>query len=286
MATRLFLAICLMLSAASRAAADRAAELKKLVADYEAELKEFYDRDVPGSPAGKIDWYKSYPRWKYLPRIVALAEADPTDVTALEACKVIVGQNGQINIGCEWKPLFDAEKMAWRIIKEQQLTEKDCSELCLIAAFRRSPTREAFLREMASRANLPGQARAFATLGLAEYLAGRSEDAEVGGYAAWWSKPENEYFAFLRTQLADEWIKYATVVDPESFRAESIDLFRRVLKEYADVPVTITAPRFGNWKTIGDKSAEESPCLGASLHWRPRARLRRPRPRWQSPAAG
>jgi peroxiredoxin len=31
-------------------------------------------------------------------------------------------------------------------------------------------------------------------------------------------------------------------------------LFRRILKEYADVPVEITGARFSGWKTVGDKA--------------------------------
>jgi peroxiredoxin len=113
---------------------------------------------------------------------------------------------------------------------------------------------------MADRADVPGHARAFATLALAEYLAQRSAEAEAGGVAAW-SKPENEYFEFLRTQIADEWMEYSKVDDPEPFRTESIQLFRRVLDKYADVPVTITAPGFRDLKTIGDKARKSLHAL-------------------------
>lgn len=254
---RFLLLVGLLLSAMPQAGADdRADALEKLLADFETVQAEFHARDVPPSPTERIGWYKSYPRWIYLPRIVALAEANPGDATALAASKWIVEQP----MGPSWKPIFDAEQTAWRIIKEQQLTEEECSRLCLLAAGRQSPTREAFLRDMASRTDLPGNAQAFAALALAEYLAQRSEEAEAGGYAAW-PKPEDEHAEFLRTQLAEEWIAYATVADPESFRRESSELFRRVLAEYADVPVTITAPGFRDLKTIGDKARKSLHAL-------------------------
>ena len=241
-------------------AADRAAELETLLANFEAAQTEFYAREVSirSTPAEQIAFYKSYPRWTYLPKILAIAEAEPSDATALAASKWIIEQAGPRGVGNQWKPLFAAEQTAWRIIKEQRLPEEDISQLCMIAAQKRSPAREAFLRDMASRADLLGNARAFATTALAKYLAQRFDECEADGSIAWWLKPKDEYFDFLRTQLADEWIEYGTVADPEPFRREGIELSRRVLDEYADVPVTMAERYFPRDVTTLGQNAKQS----------------------------
>jgi peroxiredoxin len=257
MIARIFLAMCLpALAAFLGCSADRETGAERLIAEFDAALQEFSSRGLSDhpAPAEKIARYKSSPVWTYLPRFLAFAEADPSDADALAASKWIVKQTTRM--GSPWRPLFEAEKAAWRVVEKQRLSEEEIGSLCLIAAGKRSPAREEFLRHMASRADLPGNARAFATAALAEYLAQRADEAEAGGFA-WWEKPEDEFFDFLSTQVADEFKEYGAIDDPQPFRRESIELFRRVRDKYGDVHITITSPYFRDLTTLRQR-AEKS----------------------------
>lgn len=251
---KLAAALALTLALIQTAAADdRQAKLDKLLAEYEAALTEFYAHDLSAdAPASdRVARYQAYPRWEYLPMVLAIAEDKVNDKTTLAACKLVIGETGSLSVGCQWQPLFEAEKKAWQILQNQRLDEEEIVNLCMTASDRQSPAREAFLREMATRTDLPGNASAFATLALANYLAKRFDDAENVEFTAWWRKPEDEYLAFLRTQLADEWIEYMENADAHSVRNEGIALFQRVLNDYADVPVTSMTRRFRGATTLG-----------------------------------
>jgi peroxiredoxin len=231
---------------------DRAAELARLMADYGAAEFTFLERELPENPttADRIERYKSFPHWIYFPKLLALAEAEPNDPTALAACKWIVDR-GDISISC--RPMFEADQKAWRILSKHQLTEDDILTLSSRAVRRQSPASEAFLRDMASRTDLPDNARAFATTALAEFLARRSEFAEDGGFESLIGPPEQkEYLEWATTQMADGWITFASVTDPKPFRTESIALFRHVVDEYGDVPLADSALH----ATLGEKAEQ------------------------------
>jgi peroxiredoxin len=232
-------------------AADRAAELAKLLADYEAAEAEYIERELPPNPtpAERIARYKANFLWTFFPKFLALAEAEPLDDVAKDACKWLVTGHG---LYPNWQPLYDADQKAWRILQRQQLTEEDIRELCGLATWRQSPASEAFLRDMASRTDLPGQAHAFAMVALAEFLSTRVDGIEAGGLKAAWPPPKQpqEYVEFLETQLAKQWLEFDAATDAAPLRAESIALFRRVREEYGDVPVTDSASH----DTLGQKA--------------------------------
>ena len=59
--------------------ADRLTEVEKLVAEYEAAEKKFFEAPLTNEPttAEKIRHFKAWPSWRYIPRFVELAEAKP-----------------------------------------------------------------------------------------------------------------------------------------------------------------------------------------------------------------
>ena len=61
--------------------------------------------------------------------------------------------------------------------------------------------------------------------------------------------------------VAPDWGKDLVPENTEKFKAESIELFCHVLGRYADVPVTITAPRFRNLKFLGEKASKSLHAL-------------------------
>jgi peroxiredoxin len=216
----------------------------------------YYERELPDNPtpAERIERYKAYPWWSFLPKFRALAEAEPNDATALAACKWIIERQ---NVFIQWQPMYDADQSAWRILQGQRLTEEEILQLSLRAVLRWSPASEAFLRDLAWRTDLPGNAQAYATMALAEYLAQRFDEIESGDSKAWWLEPKDEFFDFLSTQLADGWLEYRAVADRDACRREGIVLLRHVLDRYADVPLPASAPLFRGIESLGEK-AEKS----------------------------
>jgi peroxiredoxin len=108
--------------------------------------------------------------------------------------------------------------------------------------------------------DLPGDAEAFALLALAEYLGDRYELGQRGSPADW-PVPKEEFDKYMRDRIAPEWIAYASNVNIEAARAESITLFRQALDQYADTPFKLTAPGFRDLKTIGDKARKSLHAL-------------------------
>ncbi len=240
---------------------DRLAEFDKLIADFSAASESFYQerQDLKDpTPAERIESYEAYPLWSYLPKVLAVAESEPDDEAALKACQWIIENCGRC--GNNDRPIFEAEKRAWQIAAEHHRDDEAIALLCLRATQYHSPAREAFLRKMAARADLPGDAEAFALLALAEYMGDRYELGQRGSPADW-EEPEDEVQKHLRDRIAPEWIAYASNTNAEAARAESIELFRQVLDQYADTPFELTAPGFRDLKTIGDKARKSLHAL-------------------------
>jgi peroxiredoxin len=125
--------------------------------------------------------------------------------------------------------------------------------LCLVAEQYNSPAREDFLRAMAQRTDLPGDAEAYALLALAEYLGRRYEQIQTSqAFAS--NEPADEFHKFLRDRMTPQWKAYVHSGDAEALRSESIQLFHRVLDLYAETPFTLTSPGFRDLSTIGDKA--------------------------------
>jgi peroxiredoxin len=247
--------LCFLLLSGARVLADeRVAELDKLIAGFHTASESFFEERQENenpSPAERIKTYEAYPLWSYLPKVLAVAESKPDDEAALKACQWIIENCGRC--GNRDLPIYEAEKRAWQIVEKHHADDEQIALLCLRAAQYDSPAREAFLRNMASRGDLPGDAEAYALLALAEYMGDRYE-LGLSGSSAYWNEPKDDLQKHLRERIAPEWMVYASNVNAEAARAESIELFRHVLDQYADTPFTLTAPGFRDLKTIGDKA--------------------------------
>jgi peroxiredoxin len=259
---RCVLAVYLVFNVCNHVSADdRVTEFDKLVAEFdtasESYFKERQELKDP-SAAERIKGYEAYPLWSYLPKMLAVAESKPDDEAALKACQWIIDNCGRC--GNNEQPIFEAEKRALQIAAEHHSDDVAIALLCLRATQYHSPAREAFLRKLAARGDLPGDAEAFALLALAEYLGGRYELGQRGSPADW-DEPKTEFDKYMRNRIAPEWIAYASNVNIEAARAEGIELFRQVLDQYADTPFTLTAPGFRDLKKIGDKARKSLHAL-------------------------
>jgi peroxiredoxin len=249
-----FTAIAVVLCTAIPARADeREAAYQQLVADFDAARARYsaVPRDPNATPAEQIQRYEAYPLWEFLPKFVAAAEAQPDDAVALDACQWIIDACGSVGTG--EASMFAAEAKAWGILADHHADDPQLPLLCLHASIYLSPSRERFLREIATRADLPDTTRAVAQLALAEFLTKRYELAE-GRRLEPPTEPTDEVDRQFRARLAPEWLAYAAASNAAALRVEAIGMYRGVLAQYANVPFTLTAPGFRDLATIGQKA--------------------------------
>jgi thiol-disulfide isomerase/thioredoxin len=271
--------LCVLVQLAS--ADDRLVHVQKLVSEYDAAAKAYYEAPQPQELmiAEQIRSYEAWPGWQYLPRFMEVLQTQPDDEAAYQSCQWIVDR--MRNVGNAEKPMFEADEAAWKILAEHHTHREDLPMMCLRAVQYFGPAREAFLRELLARDNLPSEQRGFATIALAELLAHKYDFLEVAG-ADSRRQPRDEFAAYVKQRMHPDWGKDLIPANAAKFKSESIALFREVLDEYANIPVTITAPYFRDLKNLGEKAskslhalenltlgAEAPNIVGKDLHGQP-----------------
>ena len=241
-------------------AADRLADFEKLSSEYTAAEKAFYERPETENPttADNVRGYESWPGWEFTPRLVALAEAEPSDETAFRCCQWIIERTG--NVGNSDRTIFSADQKAWEILAKHHSGRSDLPMLCCNAVQYLGPAQEQFLRELLKRQGLSRESAGFATLALGEFLAHKCEYIEYLQMQVTASPPD-DWTKYVEGRRAPDWGKDLVPENAAKFKAESIELFRDVLGRYADVPVTITAPRFRDLKLLGEKASKSLHAL-------------------------
>jgi peroxiredoxin len=182
-----------------------------------------------------------------------LADAQPDDDTAFQCCLWICDRAG--NVGTWDKRMYDADQKAWQILAAHHTGRTNLPMLCLKAVQYEGPAREKFLRDLLARKDLSHENIGFATLALAEKLAhlyGIYRDKKPAELPA----VRDEYVEDLLQQRSPNFEKYLQLTDAAKTKAESIQLFKVVLTQYADVPVTISAPYFRSLTTLGEKATK------------------------------
>jgi thiol-disulfide isomerase/thioredoxin len=261
--------------------ADRLADVEKLVGEYKSAERAFFEAPWPDKPttAESIRAYEAWPGWRHIPRFVELAEAKPDDEAAFRCCQWIIDRTR--NVANEDKRIFDADQKAWMILAAHHTEREDLPMLCCEAVQYFGTARERFLRRLVGRKDLSREKLGFATAALAELLAHSfdyCEDLEPPEHPS----PRDEYVEFLERKRSPEWGKDLVRANAPKFKAESIQLFRDVLRNYGDVPITISAPYFRVHKYLGEKAntslhalehltlGSESPqIVGKDLHGQP-----------------
>ncbi len=261
--------------------ADRLGEFEKLVGEYKAAEKQFFDAPMPETPttAESIRTYEAWPGWRYTPRFVALAEANPDDEAAFRCCQWIIERTR--NMGNSDQRMFDADQEAWKILAAHHTQRPDLPMMCCQAVQYFGPAQEQFLRGLLERKDLSRENMGFATTSLGELLAHDFDYCEEVTPSEN-SSPQDEFREYLRRKESSEWKKNLIPTNASKFKAESIQLFHDVLTKYADVPITISAPYFRVHKNLGEKASmslhalehltigSESPdIVGKDLHDQP-----------------
>jgi thiol-disulfide isomerase/thioredoxin len=241
-------------------AADRLADFEKLSGEYTAVEKAFYERSDIKNPttADNIRRYESWPGWAFIPRFVALAEAEPNDEATFRCCQWIIERTG--SVGNSDRAIFSADQKAWEILTKHHAGRSDLPTLCCKAVLYLGPAQERFLRGLLKRQDLSRESAGFATLALGELLTHKCEyieDLQMQETAS----PPDDWAKYVESRRAPDWGKDLVPANAAKFKAESMELFRDVLARYADVPVTITAPRFRGLKFFREKASKSLHAL-------------------------
>src|SRR5436305_14945057 len=106
----------LLLVITLHARADRIDDFKKLDAEYKATEKTYFESRSKNetTAAEDIRNYENWPGWKYMPRFIALADANPSDEAAYQCCQWVFDRSR--NVGTDGREIFAADKRAWQII--------------------------------------------------------------------------------------------------------------------------------------------------------------------------
>ncbi len=154
--------------------ADRLAEVKALIDEHEIGDKGLFRSSVVADAtiAEHIARYEALPCWRFLPRFVALAEAQPDDEAAFLCCDWIIQAGG---VGNGERQMFPANcrKPGERV--KYHTHGEGLPMLCFRAVSDDGLQQEQFLRDVLARKDLSRAEAGFATLALAELLALRVE---------------------------------------------------------------------------------------------------------------
>jgi thiol-disulfide isomerase/thioredoxin len=237
---------------------DRQEAVQKLIAEYETVEKEYFERAWPKAPteAEKIHRYEQFPGWRYLPRFLELAESQPGDQASFRCCLWILDRT--YNVGNDDKSIFEIEQRAWDLLAANHADRPEFPVLCMQATDYNGPAQERFLRRLASRDDLSHDRRGTALLTLAELLARKHRIVE---YMECRPSKKTEFASFIEKRRSPDWGKDLLPANAVKFKTESIELFRAVLADYAEVPFAGSAKGYRNFKNLGEKAAQSLHAL-------------------------
>jgi peroxiredoxin len=252
-------AITICAFALSSARADRQEDFAKLEMEFEAAGEKFQADHRKENPtdADRIRNFEDYHLWSFVPRFLALAEANPEDATAFRCCQWIVAKNPG---AAGDRAKFEAEQKAWAILAAHHANGDRFPELCLEAAQSASPAREQFLRGLLKRPNLASEHIGYAKLALAVLLIKKMDEAELF-QKEFKSPPQGSLINHIKNRLVPKFLSYVSDTNADVCKAESVQLLHAVIERYGDVPNTISKPYFRNMATLGDKAKKSLHAL-------------------------
>ncbi|HEY3392565.1 MAG TPA: TlpA disulfide reductase family protein [Lacipirellulaceae bacterium] len=243
---------CLLTSATR---ADRPEEYAHLEAEFEAAVEKLYasPKTAERTTAERIRDYEAAPLWQFVPRFLALAEANPGDETAYRCCKWILHYN------LPDQEMVEPHRRVWKILADHHAQGEKLPELCFLAVQNFGPTQEDFLRGQLKREDLAPGETAYATLALAELLARRVEYLEYRIVAS--KLPIDDFVTYLESRYSPDWTETMNVANRPKFKEESMRVLRVVLDKYADVPNSLSMPYFRDIGKLGDKASKSLHAL-------------------------
>jgi thiol-disulfide isomerase/thioredoxin len=205
---------------------------------YEALLKEYASaRDIwsktydDGFGRGDaVKRHQDWPGWSFAPRFLKLALDHPEDPAAVDALLWVVGLDQ--NVGENQQALLPLYGRAVDILAQGHLQDKRVQELCLEnVAHDLSVPAERFLRAVLALGPTR-EARGYACLGLAQYLATKRTVAQD----PWFDRPAKTPFdSYSVSRLDPSFFEYIHGADPQALYDEAGRLFERTILEFADI---------------------------------------------------
>jgi peroxiredoxin len=205
---------------------------------YEALLKEYasatdiwskkYD-DGPGR-GDTVNRHRDWPAWSFAPRFLKLADDHSEDPVAIDALLWVVGLDR--SIGENDRAYLDLYRHALDVLAQHHLEEKRVQELSITnIANDLSVPAEQFLRTvLASGPNR--EARGYACLGLAQYLATKRAVAQD----PWFDRAAKTPFdLYSNSRLEPSFFEYIHAADIPALYDEAGRLFERTIAEFANV---------------------------------------------------
>jgi peroxiredoxin len=211
---------------------------------YEALLKEYTTasdawskiyEDGPGK-GDAVRRHQEWPAWSFAPRFFKLAEDHPEDPAAVDAVLWVIGLDQ--NVGENDQSLLPLYGRALEILARDHLQDKRVPVLCLEnVAHDLSAPAERFLRHVLALGPTR-EARGYACLGLAQYLATKRTIAQD----PWFDRPARTAFdSYSVARLDPSFFRYIHAADHQALFDEAGRLFERTIAEFGD----LKSPRRG-----------------------------------------
>jgi thiol-disulfide isomerase/thioredoxin len=195
--------------------------------------KKYNEGPVPGDAVKR---HQDWPGWSFAPRFLRLADDHPNHPEAVDALLWVVGLDQ--NVGENDQALLPLYSRALHIFAQRHLHDKRVQKLCIEnVAHDLSDPAESFLRTMLAQG--PGrEARGYACLGLAQYLANKRTVAQ----APWFDRPTKTPFdSYSVSRLDPKFLQYIHAANAQALYDEAGWLFERAIAEFAD----LKSPRQG-----------------------------------------
>jgi peroxiredoxin len=174
--------------------------------------------------------YQDWPGWSFAQRFFELADETPADPERVDAWLWVVGLDRAVNENDKsFLPLYSR---ALEVLAQDHLDDKRVPKLCLEnVTHDLSVPAERFLRKVLSQGPTR-EAKAFACLGLAQYLATKRTVAQD----PWFERPAKTPFdSFSISRLDPSFLQYIHAAETQALYDEAERLFERTIAEFADV---------------------------------------------------
>jgi thiol-disulfide isomerase/thioredoxin len=219
--------------------------LKEYASASEIWSKKYDDGPVPGDAVKR---HQVWPGWLFAPRFFRLADDHPDDPAAVDALLWVVGLDQNV---CENdQALLPLYGRALHILSQRHLQDKRVQKLCIENVVHDlSVPAEDFLRIVLEQGPTR-EARGYACLGLAQYLATKRTVAQDPWFDRLAKTPFDSYSV---SRLDPKFLQYIHAANPQALYDEAGRLFERTIAEFAD----LKSPRHRSLLEIARSGLEE-----------------------------
>lgn len=207
-------------------------QYETLLKAYEADVRAW---EAKYPPAGKdvdlVARYRDWPGWAYAPRVLAFAEANPDDPSAVDALLWVAGLRDAVGTDDRGvRPYY--ERAVGRLgghLKDPRIDFKTYR----VISRGLSTGSEEFLRRAATEGR-DRDARGCALVGLADCLRVRAETVRD----PWYERAATPFLRYTAGRFDADFLAYFRGADPAALADEATRLYREAIRDYGDVIAT------------------------------------------------